>query len=110
MFLRRPFDLTMPINEEFAIPTVARFLALVTALDAIWDPGASYLDDPRYSELKQEIDRSISLVKTIADECEPGLSDRITKGLQGTFGYSGAVSAVTRLLDQLRTAEEHRRN
>jgi len=100
----------MPINEEFAIPKVARFLALVTALDAIWDPGASYLDDPRYSELKQEIDGSISVVRTIADECQPGLSDRITKGLQGTFGYSGAVSAVTQLVGQLRRAEPHRRN
>ena len=110
MFLLRPLYLTMPINEELAIPTVERFLALVTALAAIWEPGASYLDDPRYSELKQEIDGSISVVKTIADECEPGLSDRITKGLQGTFGYSGAVSAVSELLDRLRTAGEHRRN
>ena len=68
VFSLRPLDLTMPTNEELAIPTVARFLALVTALDAIWDPGASYLDDPRYSELKQEIDGSISVVRTIADE------------------------------------------
>ncbi len=95
----------MPLNEEFAIAKVERFLALVTALDAIWDPGGGYLDDPRYSELRREIDGSISLVKTIADECKPGLSDRITKGLEGTFGYTGAVNAVTDLLRQLRTAE-----
>ncbi len=110
MFLLRPLYLTTPINDELAIPTVERFLALVTALDAIWDPGSSYLDDPRYSELRREIDGSISRVKTIADECEPGLSDRITEGLQGTSGYSGAVSAVTQLLGQLRRAEQHRRN
>jgi hypothetical protein len=96
----------MPVNDEFVIPRVERFLALVTALDAIWDPGASYLDDPRYTELRREIDGSISFVKTIADQCKPGLSDRITKGLQGTFGYTGAVSAVTELLRQLRAGEQ----
>ena len=110
MVLLRPIYLTMPINEELAIPTVERFLALVTALDAMWDPGASYLDDPKYSELRREIDGSINLVKIIAEECEPGLSDRISEGLQGTFGYSGVVSAVTELLDRLRTAEQDRRN
>ncbi len=96
----------MPVNEELAFLRVERFLALVTALDAIWDSGASYLDDPRYSELKREIDGSISFVKTIADECKPGLSDRIMKGLEGTFGYTGAVTAVTDLLHQLRTDEQ----
>ena len=94
---------SMPFNEEVTILKVERFLALVTALDALWDSGASYLDDPRYSELKQEINGSIFFVKTIADECKPGLSDRIMKGLEGTFGYTGAVSAVTDLLRQLRT-------
>ncbi len=96
----------MPVNEKLAIARVERFLVLVTALDAIWDPAASYLDDPRYSELRREIDGSISFVKTIADECKPGLSDRIMKGLEGTFGYTGAVSAVTDLLEQLRTGEQ----
>jgi hypothetical protein len=97
----------MPTNEEIAIPTVEAFLALVTALDALWDPGASYLDDPRYSEVMRHIDASLPRVKTIADECEPGLGDQITKGLEGTFGYSRAVRAVHQLLDQLRTAEQH---
>jgi hypothetical protein len=95
----------MPINEELAISTVEVFLALVTELDALWDPGASYLDDPRYVEVRRQIDESIPRIKTIADECDPGLSDQITKGLEGTFGYSGAVRAVDELLDRLRTAE-----
>lgn len=98
----------MPTNDELAIPTVEEFRALVAELDALWDPEASYLDDPRYAEVKRRIDASIPRVRTIADECEPGLSDRITEGLQGTFGYSGAVRAVEQLLDQLRTAQQQR--
>lgn len=93
------------VDAAAAIPVVQEFLTHVKRLDEMSDPGGHYLDTPAYRETKDAINRSLPKIKALIDATDPSLKTQLLRGLSGSFGYSGAVAAVTQLLGSLESAE-----
>jgi hypothetical protein len=95
------------INEELAIPKVEEFLDLLENFEPTGRTTTFYAPGGR-ELIRAKIDASLSLIKQIADECDPDLTERIHLGLNGGWGIAATKSASAELLGYLRTSEDRR--